>query len=65
MSAVTIDHVRDAARQEWRYASPYRVGIMAARLGAPISINPYAAGSRGYHGFVTGWFSQRDAAVPA
>lgn len=60
-AAVTIADVRAHASKGARYTSPRKVGYAAAELGADIQINPYPAGSRGYHSFLRGWFAYQDA----
>lgn len=45
ISATTLDDLRRTARQLYGYASPYRVGFLAARYHVSIPC-PYAPGSR-------------------
>ena len=41
----TVDFARAEARKKWRYASPYRVGIVVGQHGLTVA-NPYEAASR-------------------
>ena len=65
MSCVTLDQVREEAQRLFAsphrrsYASPTRMGLVAAKLGAEIGLNPYAPGSRAYHSFVRAFLDAR------
>ena len=65
MSGVTLDQVRVEAQRQFAsphrrsYASPTHMGMVAAKLGAEIGINPYEPGSRAYHSFVRAFLDAR------